>query len=39
VPRAQVAIISGATARQKIVRVSGVNSGEAAQKLRAAVAN
>lgn len=39
VSRAQVAIISGATAKQKIVRVSGVNPGEAEPKLRAAVTN
>jgi len=39
VPRAQVAIISGETARQKIVRVSSVNPAEAEQKLRAAAAN
>lgn len=39
VSRAQVTIISGETARQKIVRVSGVNPAEAEQKLRAAAAN
>ena len=37
VPRAQVTIISGATAKQKIVRVSGVTSSDAKQKLLAAV--
>jgi uncharacterized protein len=39
VSRAQVAIISGETARQKIVRVSGVNPAEAEQKLHAVAAN
>jgi uncharacterized protein len=39
VPRAQVAIISGATAKQKIVRVSGVTPTDATQKLYAAVAS
>lgn len=38
VPRVQVAIISGKTAKQKIVRVSGINPNEAEQKLRAALA-
>jgi len=37
VPRAQVTIISGATAKQKIVRVSGVAPSDAKQKLLAAV--
>jgi len=37
VPRAQVTIISGETAKQKIVRVSGVAPSDAKQKLLAAV--
>ena len=37
VPRAQVTIISGATAKQKVVRVSGVAPSDAKQKLLAAV--
>ena len=39
VPRAQVTIISGETAKQKIVRVSGVAPSDAKQKLLAAVAD
>jgi uncharacterized protein (TIGR00251 family) len=37
VPRALVTIISGETAKQKIVRVSGVTPSDAKQKLLAAV--
>ena len=39
VPRAQVTIISGEAAKQKIVRVSGVAPANAKEKLLAAVAD
>ncbi len=37
VPRAAVEILSGATAKQKLIRVSGVQPAVAAQKLNAAL--
>ena len=38
VPRAAVELLSGATAKQKLIRVSGVQPAAAEQKLNAAVA-